>query len=288
MSPFINWHCALAACLLGGTLEAHAAAPTITRHPQSALVTENATAFFKVEASGDAPLSYQWRFNGLRLIGATSSQLILRNITSHDEGFYSMDVSNPGGVVTSSPAELVVLPRLQIQTAVELNFFARAGKQYALKVSRDLETWQTFESPISGENRDVQRFAPTGGSRTLYYRLEVISNSNITANAPTSVHGQRLLLENMSGGRELITFSGTSSNTFVSDAEPGLGGSFTWQKTGSATARLVLTYQTPPSAAKDRFDVTLTFTSDISGTATAIVSGAVIADVDWQLTFTFL
>jgi len=270
MNPLTRWHWAAALSFLGGILATDAAAPIITKHPQSVAVTENATAILKVEASGDAPLSYQWRFNGVRMIGATKSELILSNISIEDEGKYSVDVSNSFGLATSDPAELVLLPQLRIHNAVELKFFARAGKQYALKVSTNALTWRTVESPINGENRDIQRFAATDSSQTLYYRLDAIINTNTgsTGNAHASVEGRRLQLINNNGGRELITFIGASSGTFVSDAEPDLGGIFTWQKTGTATARLVLTYQTPPAAANDRYDLTLRFTSENSGTFT--------------------
>jgi 8-oxo-dGTP pyrophosphatase MutT (NUDIX family) len=48
-------------------------------------------------ASGDAPLSYQWRRNGTDLLGATNSSLTLASVQPGDSGVYLVLVSNPRG-----------------------------------------------------------------------------------------------------------------------------------------------------------------------------------------------
>src|SRR6185503_18570643 len=47
-------------------------APTITSHPQSASGIEGFSATLSISATGSAPLSYKWRFNGRDIPDATN------------------------------------------------------------------------------------------------------------------------------------------------------------------------------------------------------------------------
>ena len=51
--------------------------PSITTQPASLTVTEPGAANFSVVATGDAPLSYQWRRNGVNISGATGASYAL-------------------------------------------------------------------------------------------------------------------------------------------------------------------------------------------------------------------
>jgi uncharacterized delta-60 repeat protein len=61
-----------------------------------------------VSANGTQPLSYQWRRNGVDLIGKTSDSLTLQNQTAGYAGYYDVVVSNRWGCVTSSVAPFTV------------------------------------------------------------------------------------------------------------------------------------------------------------------------------------
>jgi hypothetical protein len=52
-------------------------APLITLHPQSQTVGFGAKITFSIQATGASPRTYQWRFDGADIIGATSSALTL-------------------------------------------------------------------------------------------------------------------------------------------------------------------------------------------------------------------
>jgi hypothetical protein len=52
---------------------------TITSDPISVAITPGATAVFSVTAEGDAPLSYQWFYNGAPILGATRDTLTIAN-----------------------------------------------------------------------------------------------------------------------------------------------------------------------------------------------------------------
>ena len=59
-------------------------------------------------AGGTDPLSYQWRFNGTALSGATDPDLVLTDVQSANSGSYSVLVSNAWGQAVSTNAVLEV------------------------------------------------------------------------------------------------------------------------------------------------------------------------------------
>lgn len=56
---------------------------------------------FSTAATGNAPLSYQWRFNGTEIPGATSTAFVISNMVTESAGLYSILVTNSFGSVTS-------------------------------------------------------------------------------------------------------------------------------------------------------------------------------------------
>jgi glucose/arabinose dehydrogenase len=84
-------------------------AARITTQPANQTVTAGQTATFSVTASGAAPLSFQWRKNGVNLSGATSASYTTPATTLADNGaLYSVVVSNSFGSDTSDNATLTV------------------------------------------------------------------------------------------------------------------------------------------------------------------------------------
>jgi len=84
--------------------------PTIYSQPANQAVFVGQTASFAVSASGTAPLSYQWSFDGTNLPGATTASLLLTNVQAAQSGNYSVLVTNAVGAVLSSNALLAVNP----------------------------------------------------------------------------------------------------------------------------------------------------------------------------------
>ncbi len=83
--------------------------PSITAQPANAAVTEGQTATFSVTASGTAPLSYQWKKNGVNITGATGAAYTTPQTTLADSGSqYTVLVTNAYGSVLSNPATLTV------------------------------------------------------------------------------------------------------------------------------------------------------------------------------------
>jgi pectate lyase len=109
------------------TVNAAATAPSITSQPSSQTVAAGGTASFSVTATGTATLTYQWRFNGSNISGATSSTYSLSNVQSANAGGYSVVVSNSVGSVTSSTATLTVSTSTGSNTKYNLTGFATLG-----------------------------------------------------------------------------------------------------------------------------------------------------------------
>src|SRR5881397_259534 len=97
-------HFVLSWVLLNPALSASAAPPSIDFQPKDQTVILYHQAAFGVIASGTAPLSYQWRKDGLRIAGATSDQIVLAHPQFSDAGLYSVVVSNAENNVTSADA----------------------------------------------------------------------------------------------------------------------------------------------------------------------------------------
>src|SRR5207248_1411137 len=52
--------------------------------------------------------TYQWKFNGVAIAGATMATLQLNNVQSSQAGGYKVDIQNAAGTVTSTTATLDV------------------------------------------------------------------------------------------------------------------------------------------------------------------------------------
>ncbi len=91
------------------TVNAAAVAPTITTQPANQTVSVGQTATFSVVASGTAPLTYQWKKNGIAISGATSATYTTPATVIGDNGaLFSVVVTNSASSATSNNATLTV------------------------------------------------------------------------------------------------------------------------------------------------------------------------------------
>ena len=82
--------------------------PTIVSQPTNQSVFVGGTASFGVAVAGTRPFAYQWSLAGTNLLGTTNSSLILTNVQLAGAGAYSVEITNLGGAVMSSNANLTV------------------------------------------------------------------------------------------------------------------------------------------------------------------------------------
>jgi pectate lyase len=114
--------------------------PSIDADPQdqSALVGQDTS--FSVQASGTAPLYYQWYFNNDTVLSdQTNSVLNLANVQLTDAGGYSVVVTNVSGTVTSAVAQLIVnipvAPSIITQPADQANVLPGTTTTFSVQAS---------------------------------------------------------------------------------------------------------------------------------------------------------
>jgi hypothetical protein len=83
-------------------------------HPQNQFGRVGDTVSFHAGPEGTGPVSYQWRFNGVGIPGATSETLVLNNVQLAAEGEYAALVRDATGALITKPGYLIVVAPPQI------------------------------------------------------------------------------------------------------------------------------------------------------------------------------
>jgi hypothetical protein len=130
--------------------------PKIVQGPSSQSAAFGSDVTFSVTAVSEAPLSYQWQFNGQSLYGQIGSNLTLHAVMPQNAGSYAVKVSNTSGSVTSTQAVLTVTgdppqaPAYQ-QWSYWLGEFLMQvqvpkGVPFVIEGSYDLRVWEQIVS----------------------------------------------------------------------------------------------------------------------------------------------
>jgi hypothetical protein len=234
--------------------------PIITAQPQSLTVIGGNSATFSVTVNGAAPLSYQWRFNGTNLSGATTTSFIRNSAQLADAGTYVVVVTNALGAVTSAPATLTVNFTLTASASSGGTVSKNPNQQtYAPNTVVTLTASSTSSFPFSGWSGDA-----SGTNNPL--SVLMISNKNITANFTSPVPD--LIIDNPAAG-----FSGTWST--ATSASDKYGADY---RTASSTMGASTSFATftPNFGTAGTYDVYVWFPTITKGSATAPfqISGA--------------
>lgn len=86
--------------------------PSILTPPSDQAVQPGERATFSIRSRGAPPMSYQWRKESLPIAGATNASFSIYPAAGSDVGGYDVVVSNPWGVVTSTPPAVLSLKAL--------------------------------------------------------------------------------------------------------------------------------------------------------------------------------
>lgn len=192
--------------------------PAITVQPVSQYDPGTQTARFQVMAAGQLPLDFQWQRDGEDLPGATSSVLVLDNLSPADAGVYSVIVSNALGSVESA---IAVLPPFWqrpfiVEQPPDLNPFCNTPATLTVNAGGWPELnyqWHFEDNPIT----DATNAVLTLNNVTLdqagnYWVLITNANGSVTSRVATlTVLGDPPLVTSplMASGKQGVPFSYT-------------------------------------------------------------------------------
>lgn len=182
------------------------AVPTIVSQPVSQTVLIGRDATFTVAATGNPAPTYQWRFYGTNLPGATGTAYTRSNAQPAHAGNYSVLVSNSQGSVASSNAALTVVTTDSppVLTAYPQSQVAIAGSTVTLTATAQGTAplnfqWEFNGSPIAGATGTALLLTNIQPASTGSYRVRVSNTAGTDTSLPATVTVRYLLTLNISG-----------------------------------------------------------------------------------------
>ena len=170
-------------------------APTINSQPQDQIAVVGSIATFNVVASGTSPLSYQWKKNGVNIVGANNATYITPILAlSDNNNIYSCVVSNCNGsysvvsntailtVTTNTclPVSIAIQP--QNQTAVvgstaTFSITVNGSNQFYYTWYRNGSQTAVSNSSLNTDSYTTPALTPSDNGNTYYC---VVNNCNFT------------------------------------------------------------------------------------------------------------
>ena len=141
-------------------------APAITTQPSNQTVLQGQPATFMVNASGSAPLSFQWQRNQVNIAGATSAAYMLSSVTlADDSAKFRCVVTNAFGNATSNEATLTVnAPPAITGQPTDQTVIQGQGASFGIVASGSAMLayqWQRNQVNISGATLSTYTIAAT-------------------------------------------------------------------------------------------------------------------------------
>ncbi|HEX2854510.1 MAG TPA: immunoglobulin domain-containing protein [Opitutaceae bacterium] len=275
------------------TVNAGAVAPSITTPPNPQTATAGTTANFSVLAAGSAPLSYQWLYEGLPIIGANSNALALPNVQPSQAGKYSVTVSNSIDSVTSAEVLLTVLVPPSIATPPS-GGTVNIGDPFTFTVALAAGgtppftyVWRKNGNPIPGATASSYAIAGAQASDEGSYTVVVTNSAGFATSAAAVLNVNSPPAITTHPVSQLGVFGGSISFTVgVSGTAPF---SYEWSKNpggvlpGETSATLTITNAQAASLGAYSVKVTNAFGFAISNPATLTLAAG-LPDSAYNLT----
>lgn len=221
--------------------------PTIQTQPQPQEIligTPDASVTFAFSALGTLPLDIQWMKEGVDIPGATSDTLVLTDITTADEGAYSVFVANSGGSAVSEVAMLtIVAPTFeQGPNQTVLTGFAAEFSVELPDVEGYSLVWKKDGNTLPGETGDTLLIPSAQPINSGVYSLEItFGDKTVTTNTsrlivaatPTTPYAQTVLnhdplyywrLGEPAGATDLFDEQNLLSGIYYLDVQIGVPG----------------------------------------------------------------
>jgi hypothetical protein len=157
-----------------------AIAPFFVAQPQDLAVNSGQAASFSCLASGDMPISYQWRKNSSPIPDATNDIYNIASASQSDVGSYSVVATNAAGSRDSAFVNLNLnYPPVIINQPINTTAFLSGAAQFSVLVqgsSTLVYEWQKDGVAISGSNSQIYQISDIKESDAGDYSV-TISNS---------------------------------------------------------------------------------------------------------------
>jgi len=155
--------------------------PTITTQPASQFVAIGTNVTLVVGATGSAPMTYQWRKDGVNLSGANSSTLVLNGVQTNQTGIYQALLSNGFGARTSAvavvsiagPPHLVSVAR-RINGLTEVVLDGQNGHVYELLASTNFDGWTVIGRLTNTSGRQLFLDTSSTNQPLRFYRGRLV------------------------------------------------------------------------------------------------------------------
>jgi hypothetical protein len=203
----------------------------ITTQPASQTVFAGTTANFSVTAAGEPPFTYQWRFNGVDINGATASTLSIPNVQASNAGDYTVIVTDGcGASITSAIATLTVTPCDMLAiTAQPTNTTVVEGTMATFSVTVTGTTPYTFQwfkdgvSILDATNSVYSRTVVCADSASVFTVAITNPCSQVTSSGATlTVVSGATLLQILRQGTDVVLSWPVSCSAFVLEESPSL------------------------------------------------------------------
>ena len=206
----------------------------VTQPVLSRVADAGASVSFNASAGGTVPISYQWKFNGNAISGATNTGYTLANVQSTNAGNYTIVVTNLYGSATSAPVSLTVYPPQTVVFAD--NFDSNSAANWTVNKS-STDTRVTFSYDYSAMGIASARTSTGGTTRGV--KLEANITAGVVAALSMSPNGQsfsgdyRLRFDMWINANGPFPAGGSSSTEFLTAGIGTAGNRVEWTGTGT-------------------------------------------------------
>lgn len=193
----------MVACGGGGGGGTPTPAPVITSQPASVTVYDTQDATFSVAATDSGPITFQWKKNGVDVVGETASTYVLRSATLADNAVpITVSVSGKGGTTISAAATLTVVSRAPKIVTDPTAQTVIAGQNATFSVSATglgpiSYQWLKNSQPISGATASSYSTPVTLGDNSKQFSVVVTNSIASVTSSPAVVSVQSSNLNNL-------------------------------------------------------------------------------------------
>lgn len=170
---------------------------SISTQPASLTVTQGSSASFSVGLNNPSSLAvtYQWRFNGNPITGATAGSYTIPSAQSANAGTYTVSVTSNGATLISSPAVLTVTTVTPVTIATQpasltltqgsaATFTATINNPSSLSVTYQ---WRLNGIAIGGATTASYTIPSIQPAHVGYYTLDITSNGATLVTNPAAL-----------------------------------------------------------------------------------------------------